>query len=65
MSNLFEPKSKEEFLESVDRGLAQSRAGQRQDAREAMDEITRELEAGYNTMKAVQAAHHSRMAVGS
>jgi len=65
MSELFTPKTKEEFLASVDRGIAQAKNGQRQDAHEAVDEITRELEAGYNAMKAVRSAQSSRMAVVS
>ena len=32
MSDLFTPKSKEEFLEGVDRGLEQAKSGQRLDA---------------------------------
>ena len=65
MSNLFSKKNKEEFLEGVDRGLGQAKRGERQDAHEAMDELTRELEAGYDTIMAVQAAHHSRKAAVS
>ncbi len=64
MTNLFEPMKKEEFFKEVDEGMEQADNGQLQDAHEAMDEITRELEAGYNTMKAVHAAHQSRKAVG-
>ncbi len=56
MSNLFEPMSKEEFFESVDRGLEQSRNGQARDAFESLDEIEEELEAGYQAMVAVQAS---------
>ena len=55
MNNLFEPQSKEEFFESVDRGLEQSRNGQARDAFESLDEIEEELEAGYQAMVAVQA----------
>lgn len=56
MSNLFEPMSKEEFFESVDRGLEQSRNGQARDAFESLDEIEEELEAGYQAMVVVQAS---------
>ena len=52
MSHLFEPKSKEEFLESIDRGLEQSRNGQARDAFESFEEITSELEEGYRAMVA-------------
>lgn len=62
MSNLFAPKSKEEFLESVDRGIAQLDAGLGQDAFEALDEITSELEAGYQAMKAAKTAHTKKVA---
>ena len=65
MNELFTTNTKEEFLASVDRGIAQAKNGQRQDAHEAVDEITRELEAGYNAMKAVRSAHSGRMAVVS
>ncbi|MBQ4463177.1 MAG: hypothetical protein II915_02045 [Eubacterium sp.] len=66
MAHLFEANNKEQFFEAVDRGLAQSKKGERQDAREAMDDITSELEAGYSAMNAARAAHSgSRMAVGS
>ena len=62
MSNLFEPTSKEEFLESVDRGLAQLDAGLGQDAFEAFDEMTSELEAGYKAMKEAQLANAQKIA---
>lgn len=65
MSELFTANTKEEFLASVDRDIAQAKNGQRQDAHEAVDEITRELETGYNAMKAVRSAHSGRMAVVS
>ena len=55
MNALFKPTSKEEFFESVDRGLEQSRNGQARDAFESLDEIEEELEAGYQAMVAVQA----------
>lgn len=46
MADLFEPMSEEEFYREVDKGIEQADNGQLQDAHEAMDEITRELEAG-------------------
>ena len=65
MVMMFEPMSKDEFLEAVDRGIAQAKNGQRQDAHEALDEITTELEAGYNAMRAVQIANSNRWALGT
>ena len=65
MNELFTANTKEEFLASVDCGIAQAKNGQRQDAHEAVDEISRELETGYNAMKAVRSAHSGRMAVVS
>ena len=64
MADLFEPMSEEEFYREGDKGIEQADNGQLQDANEAMDEITRELEAGYNTMQAVRAAHQSRRESG-
>ena len=49
MADLFEPMSEEEFYREVDKGIEQADNGQLQDAHEAMDEITRELEAGYTS----------------
>ena len=57
MSEIFTPKTKEEFLASVDRGLAQLDAGGGRDAFESFDDITSQLEAGYRAMKAT---HESR-----
>ena len=54
---MFKPVSREEFYQSVDRGLEQSRRGQARDAFESLEEITAELEAGYDTMQAVRKAH--------
>ena len=62
MSELFTPNTKEEFLESVDRGLAQLDAGLGKDAFESFNTIAAELEAGYEAMKA---AHRSSNHVGA
>ena len=43
MSELFTANTKEEFLASVDRGIAQAKNGQRQDAHEAVDEKTQRV----------------------
>lgn len=65
MDIMFKPTTEEEFLESVDRGLEQSRNGQARDAFESFNEITAELEAGYNAMNAMKAVHSQRAATMS
>ena len=65
MSNLFEPKSKEEFFEGVDRGIEQAKSGHRLDAVEAVKDISKELKAGYKAMNAVHASHAGRLAAHS
>ena len=65
MSDLFIPKSREEFLEGVDRGLAQAKSGQRLDAIEAVKDMSKELKAGYQAMNAMHSAQAGRVAVGS
>ena len=65
MSDLFSPKSKEEFLQSVDRGLEQARNGQARDAFESLEEITSELEAGYEAMNSVKLTHNRKAATAS
>ncbi len=62
MNDLFSPKSKEEFFESVDRGLEQARNGQARDAFESLEEISAELEAGYEAMNAVEHMHNRKAA---
>ncbi len=64
MSVLLKPMNEEDFFREVDEGIEQADNGQLLDAHEAMNEITRELEAGYNTMKAVRDAHQSRRVTG-
>ena len=54
MNDVFEPQNKEEFLEAVDRSIAQLDAGLGNDAFEDFNEITSELEAGYNAMQKEQ-----------
>ena len=54
MDTMFIPATKEDFLQSVDRGLAQLDAGLGKDAFESFDSITSELETGYNAMKVAQ-----------
>ncbi len=58
MNELFVKKSKEEFLEGVDRGLAQAKSGQKLDAVEAVKDMSKELKAGYQTMTST---HSSKM----
>ena len=60
MSELFTPNTKEEFLASVDRGLAQLDAGAGRDVFESFDDITSQLEAGYKAMKATQESHKKK-----
>ena len=43
MNELFTANTKEEFLASVDCGIAQAKNGQRQDAHEAVDEKTQRV----------------------
>lgn len=62
MSELFTPNTKEEFLASIDRGLAQLDAGAGRDAFESFDDITSQLEAGYKAMKATQESHKKKAA---
>lgn len=50
MSNLFSPKSREEFLEAIDRGLLQSKNGQREDAISSIKQMSDELKAGYRAI---------------
>ena len=52
-----------EFYESVDRSIAQADHGELQDAFEAFDEITSELEAGYSAMLEVRERNQQRRAV--
>ncbi len=65
MSNLFVPKSKEEFFEGVDRGIAQAKSGHRLDAVEAVKDISKELKAGYQAMNTVHVSHAGRMAANT
>ncbi|MBR1633805.1 MAG: hypothetical protein IJ682_01945 [Lachnospiraceae bacterium] len=65
MSNLFEPKSRKEFLEGVDRGLAQAKSGQRLDAIEAVKDLSKELNAGYQAINAMHTTQTQRMAASS
>ncbi len=65
MSKLFEPKSKKEFLERVDRGITQAKNGQRLDAIEAVKDISKELKAGYQAINTVYASQSGRLAVNS
>ena len=60
MSRLFEPKTKKEFFESVDRSLNQAKSGQRLDALEAAKNMTKIRKAGYHAMNAIQAAKTGR-----
>lgn len=60
MSSLFEAKSKEEFLEGVDRGLVQAKNGQRLDAVEAVKDMSMELRAGYRAMNELHVASSNR-----
>ena len=62
MSDLFIPKSKEEFLEGVDRGLAQAKSGQLLDAVEAVKDMSKELKAGYHAMNVAHSAPAGRTA---
>ena len=50
MSNLFQPKSEDEFFKEVDHSLEQAEKGERLDAYKAVKEMTEELEAGYKAM---------------
>ena len=52
--------SEKDIYESIDRSIAQADHGELQDAFEALDEITEELEAGYKAMKAVQHQYHNK-----
>ena len=54
MDMMFEPVGKKEFLDSLDRGLEQSDKGQARDAFISLDEISDELEEGYNAMRRVK-----------
>ena len=65
MNKLFEPKSKEEFLEGVDRGLAQAKNEQRLDAVEAVRDMSKELKAGYHAINEMHTTMHARMAANS
>ena len=65
MSDLFTPKSKEEFLEGVDRGLEQAKSGQRLDAVEAVKDMSKELKAGYYAMNAMHSAQANRTVAGA
>jgi hypothetical protein len=54
MEMMFESVGKKEFLDSLDRGLEQSDKGQARDAFISLDEISDELEEGYNAMSRVR-----------
>ena len=59
---MFEKATKEEFLASVDRSIEQIHSGQTFDAKEAVQDMASELEAGYKAMKAMQTANRQRRA---
>ena len=63
MSDLFIPKSKEEFLEGVDLGVARINNRQLLDAVEAVKDMSKELKAGYHAMNVAHSAPAGRTAV--
>ena len=54
MTSVFEKKNKEELLASIDRGLEQGKRGETFDAVDAVKDMTKELEAGYQAMKTIR-----------
>lgn len=65
MNNLFVPKSKEEFLKGVDRGIEQAKSGQRLNAIEAVKDMSRELKEGYRAINEMDDTSIKKMAVNS
>ena len=62
MSDLFEPKSKEEFLKEIDHSLEQAKSDQRLDAIEAVRDMSRELKAGFQAINSMHEKNAGRMA---
>ena len=53
-------KSKEQFLEELDRSIVQADSGDLRNAHEAIDDICAELEAGYKAMMSVRKKNQQR-----